>query len=58
MLPDPIPDPLVQLLAGRLRVIGEPTRIKVLDRLRRGPAHIGAERLAEGPRGTDRESHA
>ncbi len=36
-LPDPIPDPLVELLAGRLRVIGEPTRIRLLDRLRHGP---------------------
>jgi hypothetical protein len=37
-LPDPVPDPLVELLANRLRVIGGPTRIKVLDRLRHGPA--------------------
>ena len=25
-LPDPIPDPLVELLANRLRAIGDPTR--------------------------------
>lgn len=37
-LPDPIPDPLVDLLSGRLRVIGDPTRIRMLDRLRHGPA--------------------
>ena len=40
MLPDPIPDPLVELLANRLRVIGEPTRMRVLDRLRHGPASV------------------
>jgi len=39
-LPDPIPDPLVELLAGRLQVIGDPTRIRVLDRLRHGPASV------------------
>jgi len=39
-LPDPIPDPLVELLAGRLRVIGDQTRIRVLDRLRHGPATV------------------
>jgi DNA-binding transcriptional ArsR family regulator len=39
-LPDPIPDPLVELLANRLQVIGEPTRIRVLDRLRHGPASV------------------
>ncbi len=38
VLPDPIPDPLVELLANRLRVIGDPTRIRLLDRLRHGPA--------------------
>jgi DNA-binding transcriptional ArsR family regulator len=39
-LPDPIPDPLVELLANRLRVIGDPTRIRMLDRLRHGPASV------------------
>jgi len=39
-LPDLIPDPLVELLAGRLRVIGDPTRIRMLDRLRRSPAGV------------------
>lgn len=39
-LPDPIPDPLVELLAGRLRVIGDQTRIRVLDRLRHSPASV------------------
>jgi len=39
-LPDPIPPALVELLAGRLRVIGDSTRIRVLDRLRHGPASV------------------
>ena len=33
-LPRPLPDPLVELIAARFRVIGEPMRIKLLDRLR------------------------
>jgi ArsR family transcriptional regulator len=35
-LPSPIPDALAELLAERLRAIGEPTRIRILDRLRGG----------------------
>lgn len=33
-LPHPLPDPLVELIARRFRVIGEPMRIRLLDRLR------------------------
>ena len=44
-LPDPIPPVLVELLAGRLRVIGDSTRIRVLDRLRHGPA--GGQELVD-----------
>jgi DNA-binding transcriptional ArsR family regulator len=39
-LPDPIPEQLVNLLSDRLRVIGDPTRIRMLDRLRHGPASV------------------
>jgi DNA-binding transcriptional ArsR family regulator len=39
-LPAPLPDPLVELIAQRFRVIGEPMRIKLLDRLREGPATV------------------
>lgn len=35
------PDPLVQLIARRFRVLGEPMRIKLLDRLRDGSATVG-----------------
>ena len=37
----PIPDPLVELIAQRFRVLGEPMRIKLLDRLRDGEATVG-----------------
>ena len=36
----PIPDPLVELIAQRFRVLGEPMRIKLLDHLRDGPATV------------------
>ena len=37
----PLPEPLVELIAQRFRVIGEPMRIKLLDRLRDGSATVG-----------------
>jgi DNA-binding transcriptional ArsR family regulator len=40
-IPNPLPDPLVALIAERFRVIGEPVRIKLLDRLRAGEASVG-----------------
>ena len=39
-LPHPLPDPLVELIARRFRVIGEPMRIRLLDRLREGEATV------------------
>jgi DNA-binding transcriptional ArsR family regulator len=36
----PLPDELVELIAGRFRALGEPTRIKLLDRLRDGEASV------------------
>jgi DNA-binding transcriptional ArsR family regulator len=39
-MPDPLPDALVELIAERFRVIGDPTRIRVLERLRRGEASV------------------
>ncbi len=39
-LPHPLPDPLVDLIAVRFRVLGEPTRLKLLDALRDGPATV------------------
>ena len=45
--PHPLPEPLVDLIAERFRVIGEPMRIRLLDALRDGDATVGelAERL-------------
>ena len=39
-IPHPLPEPLVELIAQRFRVIGEPTRIRLLDVLRDGPMTI------------------
>jgi len=36
----PLPDELVELIAERFRVLSEPTRIKLLDRLREGEASV------------------
>jgi DNA-binding transcriptional ArsR family regulator len=36
----PLPDDLVELIAERFRALGEPTRIKLLDRLRAGEAPV------------------
>jgi len=36
----PLPDDLVELIAERFRALGEPTRIKLLDRLRDGEATV------------------
>ena len=34
--PAPLPDPVVELVARRFRVLGEPMRIRILERLRGG----------------------
>jgi DNA-binding transcriptional ArsR family regulator len=39
-LPSPLPEPLAALIAERLRAIGEPTRIRILDRLRDGEQSV------------------
>ncbi|MGH3127735.1 MAG: ArsR/SmtB family transcription factor [Gaiellaceae bacterium] len=36
----PLPDDLIELIAERFRVLSEPTRIKLLDRLREGEATV------------------
>ena len=45
-LPRSLPEPLIELIAARFRVIGEPMRIKLLDRLREGPSTVNE--LTEG----------
>lgn len=46
-LPSPIPLELAEMIAARLRVIGDPTRIRILDLLRNGELSVGqiTERL-------------
>jgi len=39
-VPHPLPDDLVELIAQRFRALGEPARIKLLDRLREGEATV------------------
>lgn len=48
--PHPLPEPLIELIAQRFRVIGEPMRIRLLDRLRDGSATVGE--LADAVAGT------
>lgn len=40
LLPHPLPAELVEHIAQRFRVIGEPMRIRLLDRLRDGEASV------------------
>lgn len=40
-LSHPLPEPIVELVAKRFRVIGEPMRIRILERLRDGAASVG-----------------
>ena len=40
-LPHPLPDPLVELIARRFQAMGEPMRIRILDRLRAGEQTVG-----------------
>jgi DNA-binding transcriptional ArsR family regulator len=47
-LPHPLPDELVELIARRFRVIGEPMRIRLLDRLREGEASVNELTAALG----------
>ncbi len=46
--PHSLPEPLIELVAQRFRVLGEPMRIKLLDRLREGDATVGELQHALG----------
>lgn len=48
ILPAPMPDPLVELIAQRFRVLGEPMRIRLLDRLRQGEASVNELTVVTG----------
>ena len=47
-IPHPLPEALVDLVAQRFRILGEPMRIKLLDRLRDGEATVQELREAVG----------
>ncbi|MGD0455520.1 MAG: metalloregulator ArsR/SmtB family transcription factor [Solirubrobacteraceae bacterium] len=47
-VPHPLPEPLVELIAERFRVLGEPMRIRLLDALRAGPATVQDLQRATG----------
>ncbi len=47
-IPHPLPTPLVELIAERFRVLGEPMRIRLLDALREAPATVQQLQLATG----------
>ena len=47
-LPQPLPDALIELIARRFRVLGEPMRIKLLDSLRESDASVSQLREATG----------
>lgn len=46
-LPSPVPPDLAEFIASRLRLIGDPNRIRILDLLRSGELPVGelADRL-------------
>jgi DNA-binding transcriptional ArsR family regulator len=48
VLPSPLPDSLGDLIASRFRVLGEPTRIRLLDSLREGPATVSELQASTG----------
>jgi len=47
-IPHPLPAPLVELIAERFRVLGEPMRIRLLDALREAPATVRELQRATG----------
>ena len=47
-VPHPLPAALVELIAARFRVLGEPMRIRLLDALREAPATVQELQRATG----------
>lgn len=39
-IPHPLPEPVIELVAQRFRVLGEPMRIRILEHLRDGEATV------------------
>ena len=57
-IPHPLPAPLVELIAQRFRVLGEPMRIRLLDALRDGPLTINELTEALGATQQNVSKHA
>lgn len=55
-LPSPIPMDLAEMIAARLRVIGDPNRIRILDQLREGELSVAqiTERLGTSQQNTSK----
>ena len=53
-MPRPLPDPLIEMIAQRFRVIGEPMRIRLLDTLRDGEMTVSE--LVESTRATQQNA--
>lgn len=47
-IPHPLPSPLIELIAERFRILGEPMRIRLLDALREGEASVQELQAATG----------
>ena len=47
-VPHPLPEPLLEVIAERFRVLGEPMRIRLLDALREAPATVQELQEATG----------
>ena len=48
LVPHPLPEQLVAMIAERFRVLSEPMRIRLLDAMREGPATVGELQQATG----------
>ncbi len=40
-MPSPLPDDLAELIASQFRLLGEPMRLRIIDRLRGGERSVG-----------------
>lgn len=40
-MPSPLPTDLAEIIAGRFKLLGDPMRLRIIDRLRTGEAGVG-----------------
>ena len=41
-MPSPLPPDLAEMIAGRFKLLGEPMRLRIIDRVRSGEVGVGA----------------